>query len=70
MTPGVLIVALLINACFIYVYAYIFIVCDIPKNHCYLLDRYKGTFAEGKPVNVLRYEKGRKKRRLTQDEHR
>ena len=31
MTPGVLIVALLINACFIYVYAYIFIVCDIPK---------------------------------------
>ena len=40
------------------------------KNHCYLLDRYKGTFAEGKPVNVLRYEKGRKERRLTQDEHR
>jgi len=32
--------------------------------------KYKGTFAEGKPVNVLRYEKGRKERRLTQDEHR
>ena len=31
MTPGVLIVALLINACYMYVCTYIFIVCDIPK---------------------------------------